>query len=287
MSIFETNVDSFIPEIWAAALDIDLSARYVFSSPICTNRDYEGDVRRGSAVVINRLKEPVIESYTGVDMNLSDLETEPIKLPIEHAKAFNFAVDDITAVQAAGALLDQAITQASIGLVREADTYVGNKIDAAATALSGPIDASTGNPGDAIFAGILTLGRMLDDNDVPQEGRYLVVSPAVKEALMKCAAFSSAANYGNANPIQNGVIGSIAGFVVQLTTHLPKTVGGTFKAELYAGHPLATTYASQIEDMETIRHPARFSNIVRGLHVAGAVVTEPKALVKATVDWAA
>ena len=57
----------------------------------------------------------------------------------------------------------------------------------------------------------------------------------------------------------------------------PSTAGG----KVLAGHISSTATAQTIISTETLRDPSSFGDIVRGLHVYGAKVLRPEALVSA------
>ncbi|MEV0620714.1 hypothetical protein AB0I81_45830 [Nonomuraea sp. NPDC050404] len=68
-----------------------------------------------------------------------------------------------------------------------------------------------------------------------------------------------------------------------MTTNIPQTTPGTYNVDIIAGHPMATTYADQIQEVESLRDPDDFGHIIRGLHIYGAKAIRPQALVTAKV----
>jgi hypothetical protein len=55
---------------------------------------------------------------------------------------------------------------------------------------------------------------------------------------------------------------------------------------LFAGHTVATTFASQLTRMETMRSERTFGQLMRGLQVYGCEVIKPEGLVEMIVDKA-
>jgi len=55
-------------------------------------------------------------------------------------------------------------------------------------------------------------------------------------------------------------------------------------AKLVAGHSMATTFADQINSIEAYRPQDSFSDALKGLHLYGAKVVRPEALVACDVD---
>lgn len=84
-------------------------------------------------------------------------------------------------------------------------------------------------------AGIRRVCRTLDDADVPQGNRYLVIPPVEKENILGIPRFTEQAfvgEVGSANSIRNGRIGSIYGVDVYVSTNCPTTTNTNNRASL-------------------------------------------------------
>ena len=137
---------------------------------------------------------------------------------------------------------------------------------------------------------IARMSRLLDQQNVDTQGRWLVVDPVFMELLKDEDSRLFNADFGGSG-LQNGLIGmNIHGFRVYTSNNLP-TVGtgpsftGTNSAVNYgmivAGHDSAVATAEQINKTETYRDPDSFSDIVRGMHLYGRKILRPEALVNA------
>ena len=137
---------------------------------------------------------------------------------------------------------------------------------------------------------IARMSRLLDQQNVDTQGRWLVVDPVFMELLKDEDSRLFNADFGGSG-LQNGLIGmNIHGFRVYTSNNLP-TVGtgpsftGTNSATNYgmivAGHDSAVATAEQINKTETYRDPDSFSDIVRGMHLYGRKILRPEALVNA------
>ncbi|MBB5077961.1 N4-gp56 family major capsid protein [Nonomuraea endophytica] len=272
-----TPVDSFIPEVWASELMVPLQENLVLGSGVCINRDFEGEIKGpGDQVHIDSLTRPTIVDYSrNVDVVPQLLETEDQLLAIDHGKAFAFILDDLDRVQAAGDMIITATMESVQALRVAADTYVGTKMLAGALAANKKVFKTTGATLGDPFIALVDYGVILDNDDVPAARRFAVVRPEVKAMILKHDKFI-ASSYGSGVPIQNGVIGSLAGFTVAVTPHLPANVN------MIVGSPIATTFGDQIVNVESFRSPTKFGYVVRGLHVAGARVIRPGALIIAS-----
>jgi len=107
-----------------------------------------------------------------------------------------------------------------------ATTWTG--ADIGSDASTAYVDAST-NEAALTDAGIRHAVRRLDDVNVPQSNRFLVVPPVEKESLMGLARFTEQAfvgEVGAANTIRNGRIGSVYGVEVYCSTNCATADGG-------------------------------------------------------------
>ena len=137
---------------------------------------------------------------------------------------------------------------------------------------------------------IARMSRLLDQQNVDTQGRWLVVDPVFMELLKDEDSRLFNADFGGSG-LQNGQIGTnIHGFRVYTSNNLP-SVGtgpsftGTNSAVNYgmivAGHDSAVATAEQINKTETYRDPDSFADIVRGMHLYGRKILRPEALVNA------
>ena len=109
------------------------------------------------------------------------------------------------------------------------------------TAKSGADGTTTYNDGAQTGMGALTdaairrVIQRLDDVDVPQSNRYLIVPPTTRNTLMGLARFteqSFVGEVGSANTIRNGRIGDVYGVPVYVTSNAATTTTGSNRAVL-------------------------------------------------------
>lgn len=283
-------VTSFIPEVWSAALLTTLEEHHVAAQDGIVNRNYEGEISEyGDTVQINTLTDPTIIPYTRNSTDLSSpevLTTTAQTLVIDQADAFNFLLDDLDRAQVrnAGGLVSEAAQRAAIGLRAEVDTYLfGEMADNAGTTLPAEdIDSP-----DEAFLLLRKLRLALNKENVPKDGRWVVVSPEFETVVLGDPRFLDASAYGSNAPIMNGEIGRAVGFRVLVSNNLPEGFipsAGEVSNFVIAGHSMATTYAEQISKVEALRSQKAFADIVRGLHLYGAEVVRPEALAVCDVD---
>lgn len=278
-------VTTFIPELWSARLLYALEKSHVASNLV--NRDYEGQIKQqGDTVHINSIGKIDIVDYTR-NADMADpqvLETTDQILEITQAKAFNFQVDDVDSAQAAGDIMDTAMQRAAYSLNDVSDAYllgvIATGVDANNVIGSAGAVALTA---DNVYENMVALAQKLDEANVPDTGRSVVVPPAVYALLLKDDRFVRASSGTTADGVLlNGQVGSVVGLTVYKSNNVVNS-GGTYT--ITAQVPSATTYAEQIVKTEAYRMEKRFADAVKGLHVYGAKVTNGKmiAAIKATV----
>jgi hypothetical protein len=131
------------------------------------------------------------------------------------------------------------------------------------------------------------MARLLDDANVPEEGRWFVASPEFYEQLSQSSSklLSVDFNAGQGS-IRNGLVssGKLRGFNMYKSNNIAAVSSATGKC--LAGHISSTATAQTIISTEVLRDPSSFGDIVRGLHVYGAKVLRDDALVSAfyTID---
>ena len=126
------------------------------------------------------------------------------------------------------------------------------------------------------------MAKLLDEQNVPEEGRWIVAPPSFYEQLSQSGSklLSVDFNAGQGS-IRNGLVtsGKLRGFSMYKSNNVatPSNADG----KLLAGHMSAICTAQTITSTEVIRDPDSFGDICRGLHVFGAKVLRDEALVAA------
>jgi len=135
---------------------------------------------------------------------------------------------------------------------------------------------------------IARMGRLLDQQFVDTNGRWLVIDPIFAEILKDEDSRLFNADFGGSG-LQNGlVINNLHGFRVYISNNLPAVGTGAAVASttpqstnygvIVAGHDSATATAQQINKTETYRDPDSFADIVRGMHLYGRKILRPEAI---------
>lgn len=277
-------VTNFIPEVWTARLLSSLKKALVIASPAVMNRDYEGEISgAGDSVTINSVGRPTVGNYVPGSTTITPerLTTAARKLTITESKYFAFEVDDVDARQAKGNIMPEGMQEAAYALADVADQFVEALIRSSVIADNalGTVNLAAANPEDAYDDLLISLGVALDEKDIPKEGRYAIVPPWVHGRLLRDSRFVSFGTDQNRQTLTNGIVGAAAGFQISVSNNLPIVTGDDYS--VLAGHPMATTYAEQINKTEAYRPENGFADAVKGLHLYGAKVTRPYAVATA------
>ncbi|HMT06698.1 MAG TPA: P22 phage major capsid protein family protein [Pyrinomonadaceae bacterium] len=271
----------FIPTVWASRLLTALEKSLIYGQADVCNRDYEGEIREaGNTVKIASIGDVAIGTYTK-DEDIDEAEVltdEDQTLAIDQQKYFNFYVDSIDRAQQNVNVLDEAMRRSAWALKDTADSYLAGII---ATAV--PIGNTIGSVAtpevptkDDAYEYLVDLGVLLDESNVPLDGRYVVVPAWFHGLLLKDERFIKAGTRRSDATLANGEVGSAAGFSIMKSNNVPNTSGEKYK--IVAGHSMATTYVEQVLDLQTYKPEKRFGDAVKGLHVYGAKVVRPTAL---------
>jgi hypothetical protein len=143
---------------------------------------------------------------------------------------------------------------------------------------------------------IARMGRLLDQQFVDTQGRWLVVDPVFVEMLKDEDSRLLNGDFGGSG-LQNGLIlNNLHGFRIYVSNNLPKkgtgpaTAGTANQDDNYgvivAGHDSAVATAQQITKTETYRDPDSFADIVRGMHVYGRKILRSEAITTAKYNVA-
>ena len=269
-----------------------------------TNTDYAGEISAyGDSVKI--IKEPVISVYDytrGSDTTQTKLTDQELTLVVDSAKAFKFIVDDIETKMSHVNFKEVASSSAAYALKDSFDAAViANMFSGlstsspdhtlgadSATALgagvydgAGSVDLGTSGETDPLDL-MARMARLLDEQNVPEEGRWFVAGPDFYEQLSQSGSKLLSVDYNaGQGSIRNGLVssGKLRGFSMYKSNNIAATSNATGKC--LAGHISSTATAQTIISTEVLRDPSSFGDIVRGLHVYGSKVLRPEAIVGA------
>ena len=313
---------AFIPTLWSGKLLAKFYLNTMMSEIF--NTDYEGELKnQGDTIRIRTAPSISIQDYT-VGQNLSYEVPTPIfqDMQVNKGKYFGVQVNDVLAYQSDMNLMnmftEDAAKQLKIAIENEVffNSFVTEGPDAAnegatAGAISAaynlgtdvaPIDQATP---ENVLKAILRMSTVLDEQNVPESGRWLLLSPYDRHLLMQSSLAQAYFTGDQSSVVRTGKIGMLDRFEVYVSNLLPKGAAGkalvagltdpatggavaSAKARrtMIAGTKHAVSFAMTVNKTEPLRNQTDFGDIVRGLAVYGRKVVKPEAMVVAQVGSA-
>ena len=325
---------TFIPTIWSGKLNAKFYATTVFGEIANTNYEGDIK-NIGDKVVINNIPSVTINDYTvGNTLSYEVPAPNKIELDISKAKYFGVNVSDVLEYQSQPKLMDMFTNDAAKQMAINIDTdLLKNSVDTVygwtksaspsttgaginAGKLAGvrsssfdlggaggtynastnpfggvPLTLSTSN----IISTITSMASVLDEQNVPDTDRFLVISPAVRNLLMGSNLQQAYLTGDNQSILRNGKIGTIDRFTIYVSNLLPTAAAGqnfdtsttgtgvsanaVARKCIIAGHTTAISFASQIAKVESLQNPNDFGTLVRGLNIYGYKTIKPESLV--------
>ena len=300
-SVANQNNSFFLPAIYSKQV-LNFFRKSSVAEAI-TNTDYAGEIASyGDSVKI--IKEPEITVYTyerGADVTQTKLTDAEVTLVVDTANAFKFIVDDIESNMSHVNFREAASSSAAYALKDAFDEGVIATMIAGVSASSpnhilgsdsatdlaagtfdgtGNLDIGFGSSEHDPIDVLSHMSRLLDEQNVPEEGRWFLANPEFYEVLVQSSSKLLSVDYNaGQGSIRNGLVssGKLRGF--DMYNNIAATSNAAGKC--LAGHMSATATAQTITSTEVIRDPDSFGDIVRGLHVYGSKVLRAGALCSA------
>jgi hypothetical protein len=231
-----TNAAKFIPEIWSDEIVAAYKKNLVLAN-LVKKMNFKG--KKGDTVHIpkpTRGQAAAKAANTMVTIQ-ADVETEVQVLIDKHFEYSRF-IEDITEVQALASLRKFYTEDAGYALAKKVDDELAalgksfGDSDGADWVHSNSyfIDASTGLTAYAVDtvttsdvftdAGFRKLIQLMDDADVPMDGRKFVIPPSLRNAIMGIDRYNST-DFVDGKGVQTGQIGSLYGIDIYVSSNCP------------------------------------------------------------------
>lgn len=233
-----TTAAKFVPEVWSDEV-VATYKKQLVAANLIKKMNFKG--KKGDAVHIpkpGRGSANAKAANTQVVLN-TDTATEVI-VNIDQHWEFSIMIEDIVAAQALASMRQFYTDDAGYALARKVDSLIlelgrgvngGDGTAAYTGAYSGAdgTTAYTGTAGALTDAAIRRSIQRLDDNDVPMDGRFLIVPPSTRNTLMGIARFTEQAfvgEQGNGNTIRSGEVGNVYGIPVFVSSNADAATDG-------------------------------------------------------------
>jgi hypothetical protein len=294
-----TGPNKYISQIYSALLIKKFYPGTMFSE--ISNTLYEGEIKNGGDTVIIRTR-PTIETFSykkGMVLPVQNPESPFQSLVIDQGEGFSFALDRVDEFQSDLKLMNIWAEDAAEQMKQVIDRKVFTKlatngfntttlngrsalIAGSYTSLFGtsytlgtsgsPINltgTTAAEKGDALLARILQYGQILDENNIPETDRFVVLPASAIQYLKQSKLAFAYLTGDNVSPLRNGKVGGIDRFKLFMSNNLYKSTASNNPVGIIFGHKYATTFATQITESRTIENPFSFGKLMQGLQVYG------------------
>ena len=248
-----TAAATFIPEIWSDEVIAAYKSNLVLAN-LVRKMSFKG--KKGDTLHIPK---PVRGSATAKAANTAvtiqaNTESEVQVLINKHFEYSRF-IEDITAVQALASLRSFYTEDAGYALAKQVDDELialgqtfGDGTSSWVHSNSYYIDGTSGLTAYAVDtvaaadvftdAGFRKLIQLMDDADVPMDGRKFAIPPSLRNAIMGVDRYNSS-DFVDGRGVQNGQIGKLYGIDIYVSSNMPvietadeNTAGDAVKAAM-------------------------------------------------------
>ena len=257
-----TTASTFIPEIWSDEIVATYKKNLVLANLI-KKMSFKG--KKGDSV---HIPAPIrgnasVKTASAQVTLIAGTELEIVATIDQHYE-YSRLIEDIVETQALASLRNFYTEDAGYALARQVDTSLiqlgrgvngGGSTAAYSGAFSGAdgttayVAAANTGLGALTDAAIRRSIQRLDDQDVPMDGRFLMVPPSTRNTLMGIARFTEQAftgEVGSGNTIRNGEIGNVYGVPVFVTSNAESTTGTTAAKVCLLGHKDFAVFIEQM-----------------------------------------
>ena len=212
--------NNFIPELWSDEVVGAYKSNLVLAN-LVTKLSHKG--KKGDTIHIPKPTRGAASAKAANTMvTLSAATNSVVDISINKHYEYTKLIEYIADVQALASMRKFYTEDAGYALA----TQVDDDLFTAAQALNGGT-AVSGSTGTAVTAAAITdagIRKMiltLDNNDVPMDGRALVLPPVAASTLLGLERFTEQAFIGSGDAIKTGKIGNIYGMEVFVSSNCP------------------------------------------------------------------
>ncbi len=254
--------------------------------------------KQGDKVYIRTIADvTVFDHQKGMTLPKQRPESPDVEMLIDKGKGWNILLDDVDKVQSDIDLLNKYTDDASKQIQISVDSSLLGAVYADASAYNcgataglvtagynlgasgAPIQITSTNIIDYIVA----CGGVLDEQNVPDEDRWMVL-PSWMAVMLKSSDLKDASMTGDPKSvIRSGLLGMIDRFVIYQSNSVgyvkaANEASGFKSYYVLFGNKDAISFANQFTKTESLRSTESFDTIVRGLMVYGYKTIKPEAL---------
>lgn len=286
---------TYIPEVWSLKTLVKFYKSTVFGE--IANTDYEGEISKyGDKVHIRTIPDITIRDYSaGQKLVRERPATAKVTLNIDKGKYYSLSVNTVEMKQADIGYVekwtDDAGEQMKISIDSDILENVYSDASSSNAGATAGVESSSYDMGASgapfgltksnIIDFIVDMGSVLDEQNVPGTGRWLLLPPLFCGMIKKSDIKDASLTGDPVSPVRNGKLGMIDRFMIYSTNQIATTAdgGGETAYNIMAGTKHAITFASQLTENRVIPNPDDFGDLMEGLQVFGYKVIKAEALV--------
>lgn len=259
----------FIPELWSDDVIGAYKKNLIIANHV-TKINHVG--KKGDTIHIPKpgRGSANVKAATAVVTLNTDTATE-ITLTIDKHYEYSRLIEDIAGVQSIDSFRAFYTNDAGYALAKQVDDDLGAQWEGlqggtvgantwasaviggdGTTAYDQTANTNAGNGTTLTDAGIRKMIQTLDDADVPQTERVLIIPPVERNTLMGISRFTEEAFVGEAGPgntIRNGMIGDLYGIQVYVTSNAPTETAADTSTQYRVGCLLHKDAIAHVEQM--------------------------------------
>lgn len=275
-------------ERYSQLVDAKLRSTLVTRDNLIFNSRYEGNPKAGKVKIPVRDTEVAVKAYnkaTGLDPEVGT--TTYLDLNIDQDEAVNELIDGYDAASVPDGIVAERLDSAGYGLGLSIDKKSIDALEAAGDSGATVSATKTACTETTAYKEVLAAKRTLSRKGVPNEGRFLIVSPEFLEVLMTDDRFVKQGDLSQ-QLVQSGVVGRIAGFNVFESNNMDyesatRVASKKTTTEFIAGHP---NWCHRVMEwqvgvhLQSLDQSGKYigASAVQGRKVYGVKVSKPQTL---------
>lgn len=278
-------------ERYSQLVDIKLRNTLVTRDALVFNARYEGNPKAGKVKIPVRDTEVAIKDYNKASgVSLETGTTTYMDLALDHDKAVNELIDGFDAASVPDGIVAERLDSAGYSQALDMDRESIQALEACGTLASGGATVSatkTACTETTAYKEALAAKRTLSRKGVPNDGRWMIVSPEYLEVLMLDEHFIKQGDLSQ-QLVQQGAVGKIAGFVVLESNNMDfesttRVSGKKTTTEFICGHP---NWCHRVQEWQVAVHLQDLSgsgtyigaSAVQGRKIYGLKISKPQTL---------
>lgn len=275
-------------ERWSGMVDAKLRNTLVTRDNLIFNTRYEGNPKAGKVKIPVRDTEVAVKAYnkaSGIDPAAGT--TAYLDLNIDNDEAVNELIDGFDAASVPDGIVAERLDSAGYSLGLSIDKKSIAALEACGDSGATVSATKTACTETTAYKEALAAKRTLSRKGVPEEGRFMIVSPEYLEVLMQDPKYIKQGDLSQ-QLVQQGVIGRIAGFNVLESNNMDyesttRVSGKKTTTEFICGHP---NWCHRVMEWQVGVHLQDLSgsgkyigaSAVQGRKVYGLKVSKPQTL---------